>query len=159
LKIAILVVSDVVSSGKQKNSGGAAVGEWASSKGWSVVAKDVVPGDTARISERLLDYCDRLGVELAFTTGGTGLSSSDVTPEATTGVADKLVPGLSEAARTAAGAADPRAVLSRPVSAVRGSTLIVNLPESACGARETLKALDTMLECAVEELRNGTGHE
>jgi molybdopterin adenylyltransferase len=159
LKIAILAVSDQVCSGRREDSGGAAVGEWASVKGWDVVARDVVPDDTARISERLIDYCDRLGVELALTTGGIGISPEDVTPDATAAVADKVVPGLSQAARTIVDTTNPNSFLSRSLSVVRGRTLIVNLPGRPGDAREMLKLLDPILERAVEVLRNGTERE
>ena len=106
----------------------------------------------------LLDWCDKDQADLILTTGGTGLSPRDITPEATQGVCTRLVPGIAEAMREAGRRVNPRASLSRAVTGVRGSVLIVNLPGSPRGAVESFDAIADLLPHAVDVLR-GARHD
>ncbi len=152
-QVAILTVSDRGSSGEREDLSGKALEELVRAQGWTVTRKDVVPDEAVMIEERLRYYCDRLGVDLVLTTGGTGLSPRDVTPEATRRVIDREAPGFAEAMRAASLEKTPHAMLSRAVSGIRGSTLIVNLPGSPRGARENLEVILPALPHGLEKLR------
>jgi molybdopterin adenylyltransferase len=102
---------------------------------------------------QLVAWCDTEGLDLILTTGGTGLSPRDITPEATLSVAERLVPGLPEAMRVASLAHTPHAMLSRGVAVIRRRTLIINLPGSPKGARENLAAVAPALPHALEKLK------
>ena len=103
-----------------------------------VVERSVVPDDRKAIEEALIRLSDRVKVDLILTTGGTGFSVRDVTPEATMAVAERNAPGIAEAIRAYSGTITPRAMLSRAVSVIRGRTLIINLPGSPKAVRESL---------------------
>lgn len=152
-RVAILTVSDKGSTCEREDLSGRAVEELVLARGWRVERRDVVPDEVARIEERLRFYCDRMRVDLVLTTGGTGLSPRDVTPEATRGVLEREAPGFAEAMRAASLRATPHAMLSRAVSGIRGSTLIVNLPGSPRGARENLEVILPALPHGLEKLR------
>ncbi len=110
------------------------------------------------IASTLREWCDGGGLDIVLTTGGTGLAQRDITPEATMTIAERVVPGLAEAMRAEGMKHTPRAMLSRSVAVVRGSTLIVNLPGSEKGVRESLGAIIEVLPHAVELLRGATEH-
>jgi molybdenum cofactor synthesis domain-containing protein len=118
----------------------------------------VVPDEVEMIASTLREWCDGGGLDVVLTTGGTGLAQRDITPEATMTVAERVVPGLAEAMRAEGMKHTPRAMLSRSVAVVRGSTLIVNLPGSEKGVRESLGAIIDVLPHAVELLRGATEH-
>lgn len=117
-----------------------------------VAAYAIVPDDRRTIARRLKTW-SASGLDVIFTTGGTGLSPTDVTPEATRDVLDREAPGLAEAMRSAGARKTPLAWLSRAVCGLRGGTLIVNLPGSPSGVRENLAALKALLPHAVEIVR------
>ena len=116
----------------------------------------IVPDDRRMIEDVLLRLADQSGVDAVFTTGGTGFAVSDVTPEATTAVVTRLVPGIPEAMRRRSMEHTDRAMLSRAVAGIRGHTLIVNLPGSPKGAAENLEVFLPVLEHGLLTLRGET---
>jgi molybdopterin adenylyltransferase len=122
--------------------------------GGQVDAYAIVADERDQIAASLRDWSDRRGLDLIVTTGGTGLSPTDVTPEATRDVLDKELPGLGETMRQVSIAKTPRAMLSRATAGARGRTLIVNLPGSPRGVRECLEAVLVVLPHAVEILQD-----
>jgi molybdenum cofactor biosynthesis protein MoaC len=141
LRAAVLVLSDSIASGKKEDFSGRMIVERLKEKGVDVIEHKVIPDDAAQIEQNLIRYADTLKLDLVFTTGGTGLSSRDVTPEATARVLEKEAPGVVEAARAYGQARMPLAMLSRGKAGIRGKTLIVNLPGSTRAVEESLDAL------------------
>ncbi len=150
MRIGILTVSDLGATGQRADTSGDAILEWAGRKGYEVAVRSVVPDETDRIAGKLARWADSGEVDVILTTGGTGLTARDVTPEATQVVLDRLAPGIAEALRGAVAPRFPRAWLSRGVAGTRGRTLIVNLPGSPGGVRDGLGVLDDFLDHAVE---------
>jgi molybdopterin adenylyltransferase len=151
MRLAILTVSDRSHRGEREDLGGPAVRAAAERllPGAAVVAQEIVPDERDRIAGRLRELADSGVVDLILTTGGTGLSPRDVTPEATRDVVDREVPGLAEAMRAASRPAFPAALLSRQVAGTRRAVLIVNLPGSPRGAVECLESVAAALPHAV----------
>jgi molybdopterin adenylyltransferase len=152
-KAAILTVSDKGYAGEREDTGGPELARLLDPAAYQVTAYRVVPDERAAITAQLLEWCDRERLDLILTTGGTGLSPRDVTPEATLAVAERSVPGIPEAMRAAGLAQTPHAMLSRGVAVIRGCTLIINLPGSPRGARENLAAVAAALPHALEKLQ------
>ena len=122
------------------------------------VARDIVPDEKDLVSERLAKWCDSGEIDLVLTTGGTGLGPRDVTPEATRAILDLEVPGIGEAIRIQTLAKTPMAMLSRSVAGVRSGTLIINLPGSPKGVRETLEVAMEAIPHGLEMIQGWRGH-
>ncbi len=151
----VLTVSDSAHQGAREDTAGDAVAGVLARAGWTVTIRRTVPDEHDRIAGALRDAADD-GVALVVTTGGTGLSPRDVTPEATRSVADRPVPGLAERMRATGRAITPMADLSRAETVVVGSTLVVNTPGSRKGAVESLEAVIDLLPHAAQLLRGAT---
>lgn len=147
-RAAVLTVSDRSAAGEREDTGGPLVARLLEEAGWEVSERRVVPDDEEAIAAALTELAGG-GVSLILTTGGTGLAPRDVTPDATRSVAEREVPGIAEALRAAGLTETPHAMLSRAVAAVRGRTLIVNLPGSPRGAESGVRALAPVLDHAV----------
>lgn len=155
MKIAILCASDRCSKGECKDKSGPLIKEIMSDTA-QTADYVVVPDDAEIIASQLIRFCDELKIDVVLTTGGTGLSPRDVTPEATKSVIEKEVPGIPEAIRAYSLKITDRAMLSRAVSGIRKSTLIINLPGSPKAVRESLEVVKPVLTHAVETLSGGT---
>ena len=157
MRIAILTISTAGAKGKREDTSGDAITSWARERNYDVAARALVSDDVNAIVRQLLEWCDAGSADLVLTTGGTGLSPTDVTPEATTSVIERDAPGISEWLRASAVQRFPRAALSRGVSGIRRRTLIVNLPGSPGGVKDSLAALQPIVEHAVSVLRGDVG--
>jgi molybdopterin adenylyltransferase len=159
IRLAILTISDAGSRGERADGSGDVIASWAKERGYTLVQRSLVPDETGRIVGTLIEWADGNHADVILTTGGTGLTTRDVTPEATRAVLDKEAPGIAEALRMSAYPRFPRAALSRGLAGVRGKTLIVNLPGSTGGVRDGLGVLNDLIEHAVELVRGEkTGH-
>ena len=159
LRIGILTVSDRSSRGERPDTSGPALESAVIAQGWSVAQKAIVPDDRTAIQDTLASWADAGQVDVVLTTGGTGFSPRDVTPEATLAVVERQAPGIAEAMRLASLKVTPHAMLSRAVAGIRGRTLIVNLPGSPKGALENLEVILPVLPHAVELLKEAPGAE
>jgi molybdopterin adenylyltransferase len=157
VNVGILTVSDSCVQGTREDQSGLAIEQMLLAEEFQVLEKRIVPDDPEVIAAELKQFCDEGLVDVVLTTGGTGLGPRDVTPEATESVCDKLVPGISEIIRVRGSDKTMRAVLSRGVAGVRGKTLIVNLPGSPKGVRESLEVIVDLLGHAVKMMHGG-GH-
>ena len=153
LRLAILTISDAGSRGERVDTSGDAIAAWAAGKGYLLAGRALVPDETGRIAAAIAAWADGDAPISILTTGGTGLTPRDVTPEATRAVLDREAPGIAEALRMTAYPRFPRAALSRGAAGVRGRTLIVNLPGSTGGVRDGLAVLNGLVEHAVELVR------
>ncbi len=158
IRAGILTTSDRGSRGERQDTSAVAIRELLDGIGAQVVRYQVVPDDREVIADRLCAWADSGEVDLILTTGGTGLAARDVTPEATRDAIDREAPGIAEAMRAEGMRHTPMAMLSRATAGVRGRCLIVNLPGSEKGARESLSAILPALPHAVELLRGRTEH-
>jgi molybdopterin adenylyltransferase len=153
MHFSVLTVSDRSSRGERPDTSGPALVESVKSLGWTIIQTKIVPDDFESIRSILVAWCDQDGVDVILTTGGTGFSPRDITPEATLSVIDRTAPGLAEAMRFESLKVTPHAMLSRAVTGIRGRTLIINLPGSPKAAVENLAVLIPVLSHAVELLQ------
>jgi molybdenum cofactor synthesis domain-containing protein len=159
LRLGILTISDAGSRGERADGSGDLIASWSKERGYTVAERALVPDETGRIASILTEWADGNHADVIITTGGTGLTDRDVTPEATRAILDKEAPGIAEALRMSVFPKFPRAALSRGLAGVRGKTLIVNLPGSTGGVRDGLAVLADLLHHAVELIRGEkTGH-
>ena len=140
-KVAVLTISDKCSSGGREDKSGKIAQELVSRLPGEVIKYEIIPDEPDKIKERIINYCDELEADLILTTGGTGFSPRDLTPEATKDVIEKEVPGIPEAMRFVGFKSTKRAMLSRGIAGIRKKTLIINLPGSSRGAKESLEAV------------------
>ena len=159
LRAKILVLSDAAASGGREDRSGPAVRELLQRRDWLVKALEVLPDDAGRIRRTLLAWTDGDDCDAIFTSGGTGLGPRDVTPEATRAVVDKEIPGLAELMRAEGVKKTPMAALSRGVAGLRKGKLIVNLPGSVRGARESLESIIGLLPHAIDIAQGRTEHK
>jgi molybdopterin adenylyltransferase len=151
----VLTISDSAAAGKREDLSGPEASRILTEAGFEVAGVEVLPDERAAIESRLRKASDE-DFLLVVTTGGTGLSPRDVTPEATLAVIDRNVPGIAEMMRLESLKVTPRAALSRAVSGIRRSTLIINLPGSVKGVRECLTAVRPILSHAVDVLKQSS---
>jgi molybdopterin adenylyltransferase len=156
IRAAILTVSDKGSRGDRTDRSGPALAAWLGQRGVETVATAIVADERSAIAEMLRGWADAGAADLILSTGGTGVSPRDVTPEATAQVIQRAIPGFAEAMRAASLAKTPRAILSRAVCGIRRHSLILNLPGSPSGAVENLEAVWDAVPHAIAKLRGDT---
>ena len=157
IKVAILTISDSCSKGQREDISGQTIKDVLPKDKFEICEYKIVADEHRSIKEALINYSDELKADIVLTTGGTGLGPRDVTPEATTDVCQRMVPGLAEAMRSEGLKKTKKAILSRSVAAIRGNTLIINLPGSPKGVKESLEAILDVLPHAVK-MMHGAGH-
>ena len=157
LRAAVLVMSDSIAAGKKSDLSGRFIVERLEKEGVDVVEYKIIPDDVEQIQHLLVCYADEMKMNLVLTTGGTGFSPRDFSPEATMKVIDREIPGIPETMRTYGQERTPYSMLSRGIAGIRGSTIIVNLPGSRKGVAESLDALFPALLHSFKILRGG-GH-
>jgi molybdopterin adenylyltransferase len=154
IRAGVLTLSDKGARGERTDESGPAIEEMLKGIGATVTRYEIIPDELELLKEKLIQYC--LEVDLVLTTGGTGLAPRDVTPEATLAVIERKVPGIAEAMRAEGLKKTHRSMLSRAVAGVRGKALIVNLPGSPKGVRESLAAVLDVLPHAIEKIQGST---
>jgi len=159
IRFGILTLSDRSARGERDDSSGPALARLIQTENWSIVKQALLPDNESAIREILSAWADGGEVDVILTTGGTGFSPRDVTPEATHAVIDREAPGLAEAMRAASLKITPHAMLSRVVTGIRKRTLIINLPGSPKGAVENLQVVIPVLPHAVQLLHEDPASE
>lgn len=158
MKAAILTVSDKGSRGERQDGGGPLLQQWLAEQGVEIACTQIVPDEVEQIAATLCQWADHEQLELILTTGGTGVSPRDVTPEATLQVLDRQLPGFTEQMRAESLKITPMAILSRAVAGIRKQSLIINLPGSPRGAIENLAFVWAAVPHAVSKIR-GDNHD
>jgi molybdenum cofactor synthesis domain-containing protein len=153
MRAAILTLSDRCSTGERPDGSGPALKAWLEERGVTVAHTEVIPDEGALISEKLTDWADSGRFDLILTTGGTGVSPRDVTPEATERILDRALPGFGEVMRMESLKKTPHAIISRAVAGIRRQALIVNLPGSPKGATENLSFVWPAIPHAVAKIQ------
>ena len=152
MKAAILTVSDKGHRGERIDESGPALAAWLGERNFKIIWTRILPDSAPDIAAQLIEWADSGVIDLILTTGGTGVSPRDVTPEATRRILERDIPGIAEAMRASSLAKTPYALLSRAVAGIRGKTLIVNLPGSPKGAIENLNAAWPALPHAIRKI-------
>jgi molybdopterin adenylyltransferase len=152
----VLTLSDKGSRGEREDTSGAYIKEKLIESGYDFQSYNVIPDNKQRIIESLIELADKKQIALIVTTGGTGVSPTDITPEAMTEVVEKEIPGMAEAMRAASLLKTSRAMLSRGKVGIRGESLIINLPGSLRAARENLEVVLPVIPHALEKIMGGT---
>lgn len=155
-KVGIITSSDKGSTGERKDLSGPVIAELVQAKGYEVISQVIVPDEREDLIDAMTHMADELQVDLILTTGGTGFSKRDVTPEATKSICDREANGIAEAIRYYSLSITPRAMLSRAVSGIRGDTLIINLPGSPKAVKEALDYSLESIHHGLEILTNKT---
>jgi molybdenum cofactor synthesis domain-containing protein len=158
IRAVVITASDACSRGEREDASGDALVQLLSETGAEVVAREIVSDDLEPLSERLRTYADRADVNLVITTGGTGFSPRDNTPEATLAVIERAAPGLAEAMRMETLKLTPMAMISRGVCGIRSGSLIINLPGSPKGVRESFAVIQPVLGHAIDLLCGQSQH-
>ena len=153
MKVAIIVMSDRCSKGLREDESGKYLIEYLKSKGDEILYYKIIPDEKFEIKNTLLECADKLKVDLIITSGGTGLSPKDVTPQATQEVINYRVDGISEILRVEGYKKSPNAILSRGIAGVRGTTLIVNLPGSLKAVKESIELIYSALKHGIAVLK------
>ncbi len=153
LKVGILTISDKGAQGQRQDKSGKVIRDKLSLLESQVIKYEIVPDEMEVISHKLAQWADEGNTDVIITTGGTGLSQRDVTPEATLSIVDKVVPGFAEAMRTKSLNQTPMAMLSRATAGVRGKCLIINLPGSPRAVSECLEVILPAIPHAVEIIK------
>ena len=153
IRIGIIVVSDGVAAGTREDTSGRTIAEWADGHGHTLLERIIVPDERSAIEAALARRSDSGEADVILTTGGTGLTARDVTPEATSAIIEREAPGIMEAIRSDGATKTPYAWISRGIAGTRGKTLIVNLPGSESGVRDALSVLEKFLSHAVQLVR------
>lgn len=156
-RVGIIIMSDKGSRGEREDLSGAEIRKMLPPELFVVEHYEIIPDEKERIQESLVNSCDKLHLDLVLTSGGTGLASRDVTPEVTGQVIYKLIPGIGEAMRAYGMTKTPRAMLSRGIAGMRGQTMIINLPGSIKGVRESLEAVLPALDHGLATLKGEAG--
>ena len=159
IKVAILTVSDRAYSHEREDLSGPAILNFSKSLGWVIVDTKIVSDDPLQIENALLECVQRSGIDLILTTGGTGFSPRDNTPEVTEKIIEKKVPGLTELMRAKGFLSTPNSMLSRGVAGISRNKLIINLPGSPKGAVESLESIAELIPHAVSLLQNQNIHD
>lgn len=156
IRVGIITASDKGSKGEREDRSGEVIREIVEQQGWKVTDYIVLPDERHELSGKMQEWCDSYKVDLILTTGGTGFSKRDCTPEATLDIVEKQVPGIPEAMRYYSLQITPRAMLSRSVAGIRRDTLIVNLPGSPKAVRENLESIIGSLEHGIGILQGSS---
>ncbi len=159
LRVGIITVSDRSSRGEREDTSGPALQKQVLDQGWDIVRKEIIPDDFQTIETTLSSWADDGEMDVILTTGGTGFSPRDITPEATRSVIERTAPGLAEAMRTASLRITPHAMLSRAIAGIRKRSLIVNFPGSPKAAIENLAVILPVLPHAVQLLQDDPNSE
>ncbi len=152
-KAVIITVSDRGARGEREDTSGPEIAGMLEKAGMEIVGRRIIPDVQEEIRRTLIEWSDGEKADLILTTGGTGVSPRDVTPDATREVIDREIPGMAEAMRRHSSTVTPHAMISRAMAGIRGRTLIINLPGSPRGARENLSVLLPALAHAVEKIQ------